>query len=95
MFGTRADAHRAIPQWSLARGQGCDEEAPDAWVVCTSERRVRSTVPSGAEELWSRCLIMSLGGIVAFMHGHIFSPCHLSSWLPRVEVDANTHTPSG
>ena len=41
------------------------EGAPGVWDVFTSDRRVRSSVPEGAKDAWSRCLIASLADVVA------------------------------
>ena len=39
--------------------------APSVWDVFVSDKRVRSSVPKGARDAWSRCLISSLADIVA------------------------------
>ena len=39
--------------------------APSVWDVFVSDKRVRSWVPKGARDAWSRCLISSLADIVA------------------------------
>ena len=41
------------------------EGAPGVWDVFTSDRRVRSSVPKGAKDAWSRCLIAALADVVA------------------------------
>ena len=41
------------------------EGAPGVWDVFTSDRRVRSSVPKGAKDTWSRCLITALADVVA------------------------------
>ena len=35
------------------------------WEVFTSDRRVRSSVPKGAKDAWSRCFITALADVVA------------------------------
>ena len=39
--------------------------APGVWDVFTSDRRVRSSVPKGAKDAWSRCLMTALADVVA------------------------------
>ena len=39
--------------------------APGVWEVFTSDRRVRSSVPKGAGDAWSRCFIAALADVVA------------------------------
>ena len=41
------------------------EGIPGVWDVFTSDRRVRSSVPKGAKDAWSRCLITALADVVA------------------------------
>ena len=41
------------------------EGAPGVWEVFTSDRRVRTSVPKGARDAWSRCLISALADVVA------------------------------
>ena len=41
------------------------EGAPTIWDVFTSGPRVRSSVPAGARDAWSRCLVIALSDIVA------------------------------
>ena len=48
-----------MPSRPLADG------APSVWVVLVSDKRVRSSVPKGARDAWSRCLISSLADVVA------------------------------
>ena len=49
----------SVPSRPLADG------APSVWDVFVSDKRVRSSVPKGARDAWSRCLISSLADIVA------------------------------
>ena len=57
--------------FSSQHGGGSDttrplaEGAPGVWDVFTSDRRVRSSVPKGAKDAWSRCLIAALADVVA------------------------------
>ena len=41
------------------------EGAPSIWNVFTSGKRVRTSVPAGARDAWSRCLIMALADVIA------------------------------
>ena len=44
----------SVPSRPLADG------APSVWDVFVSDNRMRSSVPKGARDAWSRCLISSL-----------------------------------
>ena len=41
------------------------EGAPTIWDVFTSRPRVRSSVPAGARDAWSRCLVVALSDVIA------------------------------
>ena len=55
----------ARPASSSLSSRPLAEGAPGIWDVFVSDKRVRSSVPGGARDAWSRCLISALADVVA------------------------------
>ena len=67
------------------------EGAPTIWDVFTGGPRVRSSVPAGARDAWSRCLVIALSDIVAHRDTRFWTDL----WFSLLPPGAVAVTPSG